>query len=270
MGGLSAHDAAAYYALGVLHRDAAFGSLYKDNEGDYHHHHHQHHDESEDTPLFGDKYVDVEIADRTRYTDHNAGEDDQRHAVADTAFGNLFTQPHNESSTGGERQDGQQNEANTRIDDDLILHAFEANRNTERLRDTQTDGQVAGPLRDLSTPQLAFLRQFLERGNYDREQLQNDRRSDVGHDAQGKNRQPANIAAGKQIKESKNGTLGAGEEFIPLDDVDAGRGNETAQPIDRQHGQREQDAPPQVRNAEHVPDRFKQLAHSYALSPRAG
>ena len=49
------------------------------------------------------------------------------------------------------------------------------------------DGQVAGPLGDLAAAQFAFLLQFLERGHHHRQQLQDDRRRDVRHDAQGEN-----------------------------------------------------------------------------------
>jgi hypothetical protein len=57
-------------------------------------------------------------------------------------------------------------------------------RDAERLDDGEGDGQVAGPLGDLAAAQFAFLLQLLERGNHHREQLQNDGRRDVRHDAQ--------------------------------------------------------------------------------------
>ena len=68
----------------------------------------------------------------------------------------------------------------------------------------QDHGQVAGPLGDLAAPQLAFFLQLFERGNHHRQQLQNDRRRDVGHDAQRENRQPADVAAREQIEEAED------------------------------------------------------------------
>jgi hypothetical protein len=43
--------------------------------------------------------------------DDDAGEDDQRDAVADAALGDLLAQPHDEHRAGGERQDDHQAEA---------------------------------------------------------------------------------------------------------------------------------------------------------------
>ena len=61
----------------------------------------------------------------------------------------------------------------------------------EGLHQRQDDGQVAGPLRDLAAAEFAFFLQLFERRNHHREQLQNDGRRDVRHDAQGENGQPA-------------------------------------------------------------------------------
>ena len=43
--------------------------------------------------------------------DHDAGEDDQAHPVADAALGDLLAQPHDEGGAGGEGQHGHQPEA---------------------------------------------------------------------------------------------------------------------------------------------------------------
>ena len=98
-----------------------------------------------------------------RQADHDAGEDDQRHAVADAAFGDLFTEPHDEGRAGGERQDRQQDKADAGIDHDAVLHALQADRDAERLRDAEADRQIAGPLGDLAAAQFAFLLQLFER-----------------------------------------------------------------------------------------------------------
>ena len=46
--------------------------------------------------------------------DDDAGEDQQRHTVADAALGDLLTQPHDEGSAGGQGDDAERNEATLR------------------------------------------------------------------------------------------------------------------------------------------------------------
>jgi hypothetical protein len=75
-------------------------------------------------------------------------------------------------------------------------------RDAERLHDGE-DRQVAGPLGDLAPAQFAFLLQLFERRDHHGQQLQNDRRRDVRHDAQGENRQPADVAAANMSKKPK-------------------------------------------------------------------
>ena len=53
----------------------------------------------------------VEVCDAARQADDDAGEDEQRHAVADAALGDLLAQPHDERGAGGQRDDAQRNEA---------------------------------------------------------------------------------------------------------------------------------------------------------------
>ena len=54
----------------------------------------------------------------------------------------------------------------------------------DRLGEGQADGQVARVLRDPLLADLALLLQLLQRRHDDRQQLQDDRGRDVGHDAQ--------------------------------------------------------------------------------------
>ena len=84
------------------------------------------------------------------------------------------------------------------------LHGLQALRDTEGLHQRQDDGQIAGPLGDLAPAQFAFLLQFLERRDHHRQQLQNDRRRDVRHDAQREDRQAADVAAGEQVEEAED------------------------------------------------------------------
>ena len=120
------------------------------------------------------------------------------------------------------------------------------------LNDGEDDRQVARPLGDLAPAQLAFLLQLFQRRNDHGQQLQNDRRRDVRHDAQGENGQLADVAAGEHVEEAEDGALLRAEEFLPALDVDARRGDLAAQPVHGQHAQREQDPLAKVGDAEDV------------------
>ena len=70
-------------------------------------------------------------------------------------------------------------------------------------------------------------------------QLQNDGGGDVGHDAQGKNRELAEVAAAEKIEEAQGRTLRLVEDALQLRDVDARSGNVRTNAVDRQQRQRE-------------------------------
>ena len=67
------------------------------------------------------------------------------------------------------------------------------------------DGHVARPLRDLAAAELAFLLQLGQRLIDDGEQLEDDRRRDVRHDAEREDRQLAQVAAGEEIDQAEGG-----------------------------------------------------------------
>jgi hypothetical protein len=57
------------------------------------------------------------------------------------------------------------------------------------LQDRQTDGEIARVLRHLGLPGLTLLLEGLKARNDDREQLNDDARSDIGHDPEREDRQ---------------------------------------------------------------------------------
>ena len=73
----------------------------------------------------------------------------------------------------------------------------------EGLHGCQNHGQVAGPLGDLAAAQFAFLLQPGQRLIHHGQQLEDDRRRDVRHDAQGEYGQPAQVAAAEQIDQAE-------------------------------------------------------------------
>ena len=97
-------------ALGVLHRYSAFAAFHEDDERDHRDHQHdqqQHGRNGERAPSLGLRLF-VQIGDASRQADYDAGKDQQRHAVAHAALGDLLAQPHDEDAAGGKRQHGHQ------------------------------------------------------------------------------------------------------------------------------------------------------------------
>ncbi len=81
---MSAHHFAADHALGVLHRNAALAAFHVHDEAD----HNDHQDDQQDhqtgvnAPQASVFDFVEQIGDAARQADHDAGEDQQRHAVA--------------------------------------------------------------------------------------------------------------------------------------------------------------------------------------------
>ena len=71
------------------------------------------------------------------------------------------------------------------------------------LQDGKNQREIARPLGDLAPAQVAFFLQARQRFPNHGEQLQDNRCRDVRHDAQGKNRQPAQVAAAEQVIEAQ-------------------------------------------------------------------
>ena len=197
MGRLSAHDFTPDNALRILHRNTALAALYIDDEGDDDHHQRNQQDHRRSgkrSPRIGSNFV-VEINHAARQADHNTGENQQRHAVANTAFGNLLAQPHDEHAARSQSQHGHQDEAHAGINHEITL-LLQAERDTKRLDGAEDNSQVARPLGDFLAPQFAFFLQFCQRLINHGQQLQNDGGGDVGHDAQRENGQDG--AAGRR------------------------------------------------------------------------
>src|SRR5205823_7105560 len=187
-----------------------------------------------------------------RQADNNAGVDDRQHAVTDPALGDLFAEPHDEAGAGGQHQHGHQPEPEPRTDDerqatrDLRL-ALQEDRDAERLDDAEQDRAVARVLRDLAPPELAFLREPFEVRPHDGQQLQDDRRADVGHDAQREDRDARQVPAGEHVVETEHRALELPRHFGQRDEVHAGDGDVVSDAVHGQQPQREQHAVAQVR-----------------------
>ena len=258
MRGLAAHHLAADDALGVLDGDAALGAFDEDDEGDDR-------DHADDQDGNGDggegspgavAGLLVEVFDAAGQADDDAGEDEQAHTVADAALGDLLTQPHDEGSAGGEGDDAERNEGAARDGDHRLAGAGvgQRERDGEGLHDAEQDGDVAGPLGDLAAAEFAFLLELRERLIDDGEQLEDDRRRDVRHDAESEDGKLAEVSAGEEVDQAESGAGVRIEELGEHVGVDAGGGDVPAEAIDGQHAKREEDALAEVGDFEDVCD----------------
>src|SRR5262249_35244840 len=144
---------------------------------------------------------------------------------------------------------------------------LEENGNAHRLHDAQQDGPVARVLRDLPPPELAFLRELLEVRPDDRQQLQDDRRADVGHDAQREDRHLRQVPAREHVVEAEHGVLELIRELKNRVVVDAGNRDVLPDSIHAEQAQREQHAVAQIGNGKEV---LQALVHaSCSVAPPA-
>ena len=165
----------------------------------------------------------------------DAGKDQQAHAVADAAVGNLLAQPHDERRTGGQSEHRHQAEADARMQHQALLG--ENGRNADGLQRAQDNRHVAGPLGDLAPAEFAFLLDARQRLIDHGQQLEDDRRGDVGHDAQRKDGHSAQVAAAEQIHQAERRSALRVEQELKLVGVHAGGGDEGTQAV---HGQNAQ------------------------------
>ena len=139
--------------------------------------------------------------------------------------------------------------------------------NAQGLHRAQRERQIARPLGNLLASQFAFFLQLGQRLIHHGQQLQNDGRRDVGHDAQGENGQPLELAAGEQIDEAQEAAVVLLEVLLQLVGVHPRRGNVAAQPVHRQQAEREPDALAQVRNAKNVGELLPHYCKTSNLPP---
>ena len=257
---------AADDTFGVLHHDAPVRAFDEDDRGDDGDHHHQQEQDAEDADRSGVHLIE-RLDDAAREPDNDAREDQQRHAVADAAFGDLLAEPHDEDGAGRQRQHAEQTEAPPRVVDERqaartnLRIALEEDGDAQRLDDRQHAGQVAGVLRDLAAAQLPLTRQPLEVRPDDRQQLQDDRRADVGHDAQREDRHLRQVPAGEHVVEAEHRVLLRVGERRQRGLVHAGCRDVVPDAIHAEHRQREEHAVPQVDDLPQILERV--VLHRY-------
>jgi hypothetical protein len=180
-------------------------------------------------------------AEGRRQLGDDAGQDDQRDAVADAARGDLLAEPHQEHGAAGQRDRGRQAEEQAGIGHD-VTGALEADGDAVRLERRQDHGQVARVLVQGLAAGLAFLLQRLELGRDGGQKLDDDRCRDVRHDVQRKNRHAVDAAAGEHIEHAEDAARLGAEHLFPDVGIDAGQRDVGAESINKQRTQGEPDA----------------------------
>ena len=199
-----------------------------------------------------------DLSQATRQPNDDTCEDEQRDAVADTAFGDLFTEPHHEDRAGRKRDDDHRRR-NPAVCDDLVPR--EPCRNKESLNGTKANGRIARPLIQLLSADLAFFLDLLYRRREHRHQLHNDRRSDIRRNAKSKDRDRAEVSAREKVQYPEQRACNIGPNCFETNFIDSGCCNVSTKAIDRQKSERKEDPLPQLGDPEHILDRVKKLLH---------
>src|SRR5450756_2764307 len=126
VGARAAVHLATDHPFGVLHRDAPLGLL---DEGDQADHEHDH--ECDDDELGRAVLATGDRPHGGREGRRDLREDQQRHAVADAAFTDQLTEPHDHRGSRGHRDDHDQDDHDAPVRDDLdlsLIHISEPTR----------------------------------------------------------------------------------------------------------------------------------------------
>ncbi len=240
MRGIALEHAVAHLSLRVLHQKPPLRSLHKDDDGDDD----DRHDQQPDDQRRRERALPAELerADQSvRQLRDDAGEDDERDAVADAARGDLLAEPHQEHGAADQRDAGGDAEEPAGIEHH-VARAFKADGDAVALQRGEKHRAVAGILVDLPAALLAFLLQLLEMRRDGGEQLDDDRRRDIRHDVEREDRHAPDRAAREHVEHAENAGLVLPEHVGKRLRVDAGDRDIGAEPVDQQRAEREPDA----------------------------
>src|SRR5690606_543542 len=262
VGGLATQDSPPPDPLGELDGDAPLSLVDVDDRHDHHQEHDRDHDERDQTlDVAGEAPhgpgLGPELAEHEWELADSRDEDQQRHPVADAALGDQLSDPQHYRRAGGHGGDDQRNTARRVVRDQVdvpgeqtrVEHVGEAGRLDER----EDDRQVPGPLGDHLPARLTLFLERLETRDDHGEQLHDDRRGDVGDDSQREHRELLQGATREQVEQTVDATgrLKALPQPHGLE-VDARDRDGGAEAVHGEHGKREQDLGPEVRDPEHV------------------
>ncbi len=202
------------------------------------------------------------------------GEDQQRHAVADSALGDELGEPHDEAGARGHRDDHEQLRPPGLVGQELVaggdaavaeeLTAAGDRDERRRLQERERDREVARVLGEAGLACLALLVQRLEVRDDDAQQLHDDRRRDVRHDAEREDRQLQQRAAREEVDEREQalGPLVLPDARLHVHEVDERRRHVRTETVEHDDGQGEGDLPAQIGCAEDARDCAEQEGSS--------
>ena len=189
-------------------------------------------------------------------------EDDDRHPLADAALSDELAEPHHERRAGGERQDDEQHVQGGEIRDQVDrarrapgqeLPRVEQEDEPRGLHQCETDGEIARRLGELALSDRSLVSPFGELRDHGREQLDDDRRRDVGHDPEPQHGGAGQGTAREQVQEAEQPLALRGvRDRVDRLEAHPGNGDVRAELVNGDDEQREEDLVAQVRHADDV------------------
>ena len=227
---------AALLAFRVLNNNATLGAFHIDDDENHGGNHDQQAKDEDGAERAGAAQFQ-RARNRRRQVGHNAGEDNQRNAVADTALGNLFAQPHQEHGAAGQRHHGGEAEEPATFHNNAAGHAFQANRDAISLHHGDQHGQITGVLVDPFTPAFAFFFHLLQRRRNRRHQLHDNRSRNVRHDIQGEDGHARQRTTGEHVKHPEQAARVLIKQVLKRTGIDARKRDIRPQPVHNQCAQ---------------------------------
>ena len=257
MRALAPVDLPPHDPLGVLHRKTSLPPLDEDDGRDDRHHHDDQPEDDEERQLAALDELE-RLDDGVRKLGHDPGEDDERDPVPDPPLRDLLAQPHDEGGAGREGDHRHQAETPARLlDEGPLVEPLEPDGDPERLNEADADRSEPGIRDDLLPSRLPFLRELLQGGDDDRQELKDDRGADVRHDPQREDRHAGERPSREDVKEPHQGAALLGQKFRKLLAVDPRRRDMAPDPVDGEHHHGEKNANPKLGNLDDILEALK-------------
>ena len=263
VGRRAAEHPAPDHPLRILHRDAPLALLDEDNgchdeqaDGDHRAEH------EPGVGLAGTVTGNLDGPQGIGEAGSDLGEDHDRHAIADTVLGDELTHPHDDRRACRHRQDHDDDlEDRGGVHDRQGAAGEQTSRGCQgdegrRLQQAEHQGEVTGVLGDLVLAGRALLLEGLQLRDDDGQQLQDDRRRNVGHDAEREDRQLQQGATREQADHRVQTGRGPGTRLadarVDVRHVDVRDGDDGPEPENRQDEEREQDLAAKIRRSKGI------------------
>ena len=204
MAGLSSKHLTALLALGVVNGNAALATLHEYDKTNYKNRDNCNCQQHQNIQVTLTRRL-KSLTNCTRQTSNNPGEDQNGNAVTDTTFGNLLSQPHHKYRTGDERRYCCDVEINASGESNAL--AGKTGRDAEALDRGKQHSPVTGVLSNLAATGFTFFLQLFKLGTHRRQQLHDNGRRDVRHDAQCENTHTLQCTTGEHVEHLQNGAL---------------------------------------------------------------